>query len=156
MFVTLPANCVIKGNGILNLNFGTFDTSESKTPKYTNNVFNISCTKGTNAHIAIDQGSYSAYATNTSRAMFNGETGYLSYDIYSSPSDAAVWDNRNIVPYTAVSTSPRSLIVYVRIPPNQIAEAGVYKDSVNISVCFYPHTNIVNVRSLITVAFLPA
>jgi len=154
--IVIP-NCVIQGNGLLNINFGTYDNPSSKTTttKYTNNAFTVRCVKGVKVTYSAGQGLNEKHSGDSSRAMSNGETGYLSYDIYSSAGETTFFGSKNIALYTSKSTSRYSVILYVRIPPHQVIEAGTYTDSVVISIQFYPYIEARSLKAIITIVFLP-
>ena len=130
---TVPNDCAFSG-GAATLNFGSYSPIGANA---TSNLdatgsFNISCTAGTTGSIALDLGSNASGAT---RRMSSG-TNFLNYEIYTDSGHTTVWNNVNLVNYTAVSSAPVTQTIYGSVPGGQNVGAGNYTDTVTITVTF--------------------
>jgi len=100
----------------------------------------ITCTKGSNVTIGLDAGLHSANAVGTTRAMSDGGTAYLSYELYQPGGYATVWGASGTALYTpaaAPSKAPRAFTINGRVPAGQdAAVAALYSDTVTATVNF--------------------
>ena len=127
---SVAANCTIDATDMV---FGAFDPLANADVDSTSTV-TITCTKGNGATIDMNSGNNAANATATSRAMSNGSSGYLDYELYSDSSHSTVWSTFNSG--AAPSKAARDFTVYGRIPAAADAPSGTYGDVVRATVNF--------------------
>jgi len=119
------------------LNFLTYDPNgaNNATPLDQTTTIKVSCTKGATATAGIDTGTHPGQATIGTRALGNGPK-YLGYDLYQDPTRTLPWTNSGAGLYTFVSTdsAPASLNLYGRIFAGQNVPAGIYTDTLIITI----------------------
>jgi len=96
----------------------------------------VRCTKGAVVTIGIDTGANTANApAGSTRAMKNG-TNYLGYDFYHENTYTTLWTNSGggLYGFTALSNAPTTVTIYGKIPQNQDVPAGLYQDTVVVTV----------------------
>lgn len=136
---SVSANCTISTTAV---SFGAYDpiVANASTPLDANGSVTITCTKGAATTIGLDAGSNSAQASGTTRAMSDGDSGYLSYEVYKDAPGSTVWTNSGgglYSPPAAPSKAPRTYTVYGRIPAGQdVPVAAAYSDTVVATVNF--------------------
>ena len=141
----INASCIMSST---DLDFGDYDaTGVNVTADLTATAtISTTCTSGTNGVITMSGGSHSLYCQSSKcyRRMANeGETSFLSYNIYTNESYFwnSVWsDNpvaiKEIVQMMGAGVS-QNTTVYGEIPKNQKnAAAGSYTDTVNITLIY--------------------
>ena len=115
----------------------------------TNNAANLdgtstlsfTCTKGSSSvYVTADAGANGASASGTTRAMTDGSSHYLSYELYTDSGHTTVWNTTNSGSHTFQPTFAAShsatATVYGRIPTGQDATVGSYTDSVGVVINF--------------------
>lgn len=138
---SLPISTIVSSNCALTsavLNFGNYDPIQANTsaPLNGTTTFQISCTKGTNALINLNNGLNSMNAIGATRAMSDGSGHYLSYELYSNSGRSTIWNSTNPVAYVSTSSTAISKIIYGKIPGGQNSTAGNYIDTVTITATF--------------------
>ena len=141
----INASCIMSST---DLDFGDYDaTGVNVTADLTATAtISTTCTSGTNGVITMSGGSHFSYCVSSKcyRRMANeGETSFLSYNIYTNESYSwnSVWsDNpsatKEIVQVMGAGVS-QNTTVYGEIPKNQkYAAAGSYTDTVKITLKF--------------------
>lgn len=130
------------------LSFGVYDPILANASAPLNNgttgTVSIACVKGTNATIALDNGTSGA-----GRRMRNASNPsvYLPYELYQPPNSqpgtacvfpaSTVWNATNpLAPPAAPSKSSRSFNVCGTVPAAQDVEVGTYSDTVTVTVTF--------------------
>lgn len=95
----------------------------------------ITCTKGSDQTIALDNGSN---ASGSTRRMGDGLGNHLTYELYQDSSRSQVWGSGSsaYTPPTATSALPRIFTVYGRMAGGQDATLGLYTDIVVATVNF--------------------
>lgn len=96
----------------------------------------VTCTAGTPYKVGLDQGAASG-ATVTTRKMANGAN-LLPYGLYQDSGYATNWGNTpgtDTVNKTATVTAD-AITVYGSIPSGATVPAGVYTDTVNVTVSY--------------------
>ena len=131
-------NCTITSS---TLAFGAYDplVANASTALDAAGSVDITCTKGAATTIGLNTGNNSASASGTTRAMSNGASGILSYEIYQNSGRTTVWTNSGaglLTPPVAPSKATRSFPTYGRIPAGQDPDAGSYTDTVTATVNF--------------------
>ncbi len=104
-------------------------------------TLSFTCTKGSSAvYVTADVGANTASATGTTRAMTDGSSHYLSYELYTDSGHTTVWNTTNSGGHTFAPTFAAShsatTTVYGRIPTGQDATVGSYTDSVSVVINF--------------------
>jgi spore coat protein U-like protein len=99
----------------------------------------FTCTKGAPAvYVTADTGANGASASGTTRAMTDGSSDYLSYELYTDAGHATVWNTTNSGGHTFAPTFAAShtatATVYGRIPSGQDAVVGSYTDSISVVI----------------------
>ena len=90
----------------------------------------VTCTTGTSSVIALSTG---AHYSSTTR-MASG-TDFIDYYLFSDASHSSMWvGTYKVTLGPAPDTSPRTLLVYGRIPAGQSVPSGTYTDTVVASV----------------------
>lgn len=98
----------------------------------------VTCTQGAGVSVGLDTGVNAGGASGTTRAMKDGTTHFLSYELYQNSGHTTLWGTganvQNIG--AAPSVVPRTYTVYGRIPAGQDTPVGVYTDTVVATVNF--------------------
>ena len=120
------------------MDFGNYDTT-SGTPDDATSTITHTCTNGTAASIAINQGS-TTDATSTEaipvREMANGPN-TLAYSLSTTVGGATSWGNTKLTGSGFTSNgSATPVIVYGRIAANLAVTAGDYTDTLTVSVAY--------------------
>ncbi|PXX42098.1 Csu type fimbrial protein [Undibacterium pigrum] len=100
-------------------------------------AISITCTNGTAYNIGMDAGGGSGASTAV-RKMTGSVSGTLNYSLYKDSGRSVVWGN-TVGTDTLLGTgtgAAQSVSVYGRVPSGQIADAGVYSDSVTITLTY--------------------
>lgn len=133
---SIANNCTV---GASTMAFGAYDPifAQLSSPLTVTGTLNLACTKNDSTTISLDTGLNGTHAVGTTRAMKDGATDYLSYELYTTSARTTVWNGTNTVAYTGAGTSG-AVSVYGSIPAGQSAAqpAGTYTDTVGISVVF--------------------
>ena len=94
-------------------------------------AINVSCNGApVSPTIALDTGLNSLGVVATTRALSNG-TNFLDYDLYTNAGLTTVWSSAQSV---TVSAGSGTLTVYGKIPAAQYQPAGLYSDTVGITL----------------------
>jgi spore coat protein U-like protein len=99
-------------------------------------VVDVRCTKGASVSIGINTGANGANApAGSTRAMKFG-TNYLGYDFYQESTYATLWTNSGagMVTFISPSNAPNPVTVYGKVPGGQDVPAGLYQDTVIVTV----------------------
>lgn len=133
------ANVCAVSQGGGNLAFGVYDpvNANANSPLAQVGTFQLQCTTGTNATIGLSQGANpAAFSTEAAplRNLSNGSQ-KLAYQIYTTVSKSAVWDNVTGVAHQADGTR-QTISVYGTIPPGQVVASGNYADTVVITISY--------------------
>lgn len=131
----VTANCSV---GSTSINFGSYDPvgANATAPIRSSTSFQIACTKGANVRITLNNGLNGGNASPTTRAMSDGNSHYLSYELYSDAGYSVIWNISNPVTYIPTSSVGLSKTVYAQIPAGQNPYAGQYSDTVLITATF--------------------
>jgi len=133
---TLSVSASIAGActvGSAALSFGAYSPAAASTA---NSTVTVTCTNGTNATVSLNQGNNNNRVPSAgSRALNNGTTNFLGYEIYSDNGLTTVWNaaNTQVIASTGAAIS---LTAYGRIPAGQNPATGSYNDTVTITVTF--------------------
>ncbi|MDN3556609.1 Csu type fimbrial protein [Halomonas maura] len=117
------------------LAFGTYDPNAADDMDGTSTV-TATCTSGTNYDIGLDTGQNTP--STTTRAMSDGVTNTLDYELYSDSARTTVWGN-TVGDDTLNVTSAggaENHTVYGQIPAGQFEPAGSYSDTINVTVTY--------------------
>lgn len=118
------------------LAFGSYDATKELD---TTATVSVQCTQsgtGATASVALDSGLHSANATSPyTRALSDGSSHYLNYDIYTDSNHTTVWGGSTTVS-AAENGSAVTLTAYGKLPASQTLIAGSYTDTVGITVTF--------------------
>ena len=128
--VTVQEACSIAGSTI---DFGTYSAGQQTALDAQGAVTYSNCAAGT-LTIALDGGASGNVA---SRAMANGSGNNLSYQLYRNSARNQVWGSGNEAQQVVLLVPDSgSVPVYGRIPGSQNVPAGMYTDTVNVTLTF--------------------
>jgi len=116
------------------LSFGNYNPT-SGSPLDVDGSFTVSCTTGTAPVVGLGLG---LSPTGSTRRMTSGLQ-FLTYEIYKETGRTNVWGDtggNTVTLAAAPSILPQTINVYGRIPANQSAGAGVFADTVAITLTF--------------------
>jgi spore coat protein U-like protein len=100
-------------------------------------VVDVRCTRGATVRIGIDTGANPGAVGGSTRAMRLGATAnYLGYDFYQDAAYGTLWTNSAPGWYSFVSPSnaPNTITMHGRVPGGQDVPAGLYQDTVVVTV----------------------
>ncbi|MBC3918402.1 spore coat U domain-containing protein [Undibacterium sp. CY18W] len=127
---TVLAACSVTG---ASLAFGSYTNAQIDNSA----AVSVTCTNGTSYNVGLDAGGGSG-ATMASRKMTGSVSGTLSYSLYKDAGRSTVWGN-TVGSDTAIGTgtgSAQSMSVYGRVPSGQNVDAGVYSDTVTVTLTY--------------------
>ena len=129
---TVLSSCLVAATPLV---FGNYDPAAGVALDATNTV-TATCTTGTAYDIGLDAGAGSG-ATVASRKTTSGAN-LLNYTLYQNPGRTTVWGN-TIATDTVTATAtilPTVHTVYGRIFSGQNVTAGVYGDTINVTLTY--------------------
>jgi spore coat protein U-like protein len=129
MLATINASCTIATR---DLQFGTVDASRAK-PIDVSTSISVTCTNTTPYSISIGPGLGGGVTGARDRKMKGPGGAELTYGLYTDPARLFGWDSAQGVSARATG-SPQSHAVHGRVNPLQSAPAGVYRDTVVVTV----------------------
>jgi spore coat protein U-like protein len=115
--------------------FGNYDPTAASALTANTNVL-VTCTFGTPYNVGLNQG-LGTGATITNRKMMWGAN-TLTYQLFQDAAFSSNW-GQTIGTDTETGTGsslPQSLTVYGRIPASQAAVAGLYLDTITVTVTY--------------------
>jgi spore coat protein U-like protein len=115
------------------LAFGNYDPTAAGNLDV-NGTFLLTCTPGAGGTIALDTG---ANASGSTRRMAFSSA-FLAYELYKEAGRTNVWGSSGLATqsFTSSSLLPQTFTVYGRVAPAQAVAAGLYLDTVGITVTF--------------------
>ena len=123
----VSAVCTITTTAV---DFAAYDPTAATADTATGGI-NVTCTRGANGMtIDLSVGANAANAVGTTRAMSNGASEYLSYDLFSDSNHSALWTTGVSIPASTNSAVAQAIPVYGRMPALQDAAVGTYGDTV--------------------------
>jgi spore coat protein U-like protein len=131
-------NCTISTSAVA---FGSYDPVSANVSANLDGTgsVTITCTTLSTPTIGLNTGQHAANASGTTRAMTDGSSHYMSYELYQDTTRLLLWSNSGAGLYDAGLTllsTPRTFTVYGRVPGGQVLPAGSYGDSVTATVNF--------------------
>ncbi|MBC3917084.1 spore coat U domain-containing protein [Undibacterium sp. CY18W] len=127
---TVLSACSVTG---ASLAFGTYASSQIDNSA----AVSVTCTNGTSYNVGLDAGGGSG-ATMAVRKMTGSVSGTLSYSLYKDAGRSTVWGN-TVGSDTTIGTgtgAAQSISVYGRVPAGQSVTAGVYSDTVTVTLTY--------------------
>ncbi|HUP47406.1 MAG TPA: spore coat U domain-containing protein [Thermoanaerobaculia bacterium] len=129
---SVVANCTISTTPVA---FGTYDPLAGAPDDDGVGTVSVTCTRGASGlRIDLNTGSYAANAVGTTRAMFEGTSEYLSYELFQDVARSTVWGENAaagvLVPAPVSGLVAQTFDVFGRIPASQDAVVGNYTDIV--------------------------
>lgn len=128
--VTVLSACAVVANPLA---FLTYNPT-SATATAVNTTIVVTCTTGVPFTVGLDHGANSASVT--TRQMKNGSNA-LNYGLYQDSGHATNWGNTpgtDTPASTTATATPTTMTVYGLIPASQNVPAGVYTDTVQVTV----------------------
>jgi len=131
---TVAANCTISATGI-SFTYDPVVTNAIADAPAVGGTLTVTCTKGSAASIALDNGQNAGLASKGPRAMKSG-TNYLGYDIYW-PGTTTSWTTANpFVPPAPTSKNARIFNMDGAALLGQDVAVGTYTDTVKATINF--------------------
>ncbi|MDP9104912.1 MAG: spore coat U domain-containing protein [Candidatus Eremiobacteraeota bacterium] len=116
--------------------FGNYDPAAASSLTATSTIA-VTCTPGTVASITMDAGQNAGSATAFSGRALKFGTTTLPYQIFKDAARTQVWGDGTNGGSQAVSvTGIGTLTAYAHIPAGASVPAGVYSDTINVTVSF--------------------
>lgn len=133
---TVNDSCTVTAT---DLAFGVYDAGAGNLDG--TSTITATCTAGTGYDIGLDAGSNSANASGTTRAMDDGGSSYLEYELYSDSSRSVIWGNdvgTDTVNNPSATGGDNAHTVYGQIPAGQYdaSAATSYSDTINVTVTY--------------------
>lgn len=125
-----PASAVTCGVSSAGVAFGSYDTLIS-TPLDGVGTIAVNCDASTTFTVALSAGS----GTFAQRQMTAGAT-QLGYNLYTDATRTIVWGDGISGSTVSASGTSVDLSIYGRVPAGQNVAAGVYSDSIVITVSY--------------------
>ncbi|SRR5579885_1218948 len=132
--ITIQNACNVSSVAPTALNFGT--QGPLVNPVNQTSTITVTCTKNAPYNIGLDAGANGGGNVNN-RAMNNGAN-LVTYQLYSDSGRNTVWGN-TIGTNTVASSgtgSAQAFTVYGQVPAQTTPPAGVYNDTVNVTVTY--------------------
>ena len=133
----VTANCTISATGI-SFTYDPIGANASTAATATGSV-TIACTKGAGPTIGLNAGSNGGKVAGVTRAMANGATNFLGYEL-NQPAPGGVWSDIGSAgafnPGASPSKAARTFTVNATIPAAQDVAVGTYTDTVTATVNF--------------------
>lgn len=136
---TVVQKCSVSAPAVAfgNWDFPTFGAANDDSTQ----TLTFTCTKGAaSVYVTADTGANGASASGTTRAMTDGASDYLSYELYTDSGHTTVWNTTNSGSHTFTpsfaSSHTATATVYARIPSGQDVPVGSYSDAVNVVINF--------------------
>ena len=130
---TVSSTCSI---GTVPVAFGAYDpvVAHAATPLDGTGAVVVTCTRGAGTRVDLDRGSN---PQGQIRRMA-GTGDLLRYELYRNATRTSVWRRgvTGLAIPAAPSTTPRTFVVYGRIPAGQDVSAGSYSDAVVATINF--------------------
>lgn len=132
-------NCTVSSP---TLSFGNWDVvTYGSAPLNATATITFTCTKGaTGVYVTADTGANGTHATGTTRAMTDGASDYLSYELYTDSAHTVAWNTTNSGGHTFAPTfaslSTATATIYGQIPSGQNVPVGSYTDAVGVTINF--------------------
>jgi spore coat protein U-like protein len=136
---TLDPTCTVQTTPAA---FGHYNplTTHASAPLDITSSVTITCSKGMATTIGLDRGLHADYAQGTTRSMKHvSKTEYLSYDLYKDAIHTTLWGTSGthlVVPPIAPDTTPRTYLIFGRVPAGQDVSLGDYLDTIVAIVNF--------------------
>ena len=125
---TTVATCTL---GVTDVTFGDYDIFESLDTAITGSV-SVSCDSDTTLQVTLGAGN----GTFAARQMQNG-TSTLLYNLFLDPAHLTLWgDGSPGTSLLGLSGSGGTYTIYGRIPARQNVPAGLYTDTIVVSLTF--------------------
>lgn len=132
--ITIQNACQLATGAAPTLDFGTQGPLTANIDQTT--TLTVTCTTSAPYNVGLDAGTNSS-GNVANRAMNNGAV-KVAYQLYSDNGRTKVWGN-TIGTDTLAGTgngAAQTLTVYGRVPPQTTPAAGVYTDTVNVTVTY--------------------
>lgn len=132
--ITIQNACQLATGAAPTLDFGSQGPLTANVDQQVN--LSVTCTTSAPYNVGLDAGNNGA-GNVANRAMNNGAV-KVAYQLYSDSNRQTVWGNTlgtNTVAGTGNGTA-QTLTVYGRVPPQATPAAGVYTDTVNVTVTY--------------------
>lgn len=131
--ITIQAECTIVSVG--SLDFGAQGVIDANIDQ--SSTISIQCTDGTPYEVGLDAGAGSG-ATVATRLMTGPASATISYGLYQDAARSVLWGETtgvDVVTGTGDGNA-QALTVYGRVPPQATPGAGVYADTVTVTVTY--------------------
>lgn len=128
---TVAGSCLVSAT---DLNFGAYNPAAGALDG--TSTITATCTAGTPYEIGLSAGN--GTPATTTRAMTDGASAQLDYELYSDAARTAIWGETGgaTVTQTSLAGGAVAYTVYGRIPASQYVPAANYADAVTVTVTY--------------------
>ncbi|MDD2874950.1 MAG: spore coat U domain-containing protein [Azoarcus sp.] len=130
--ITIQNACDVSTVAPTTLNFGTAGPLTANVDS--TSVITVTCTTGATYDIGLDGGG----STNVAARVMTRSSESVGYQLYQEATHTTVWGN-TVATDTIASTgtgTAQTFTVYGRVPPQAAPTAGVYNDTVLVTVTY--------------------
>ncbi|QBH95697.1 SCPU domain-containing protein [Limnobaculum zhutongyuii] len=138
--LTITNGCAINGNsvqgsptGLGTLDFGSHSTLANnitaQSASSSSGTIKVQCTNTLPYTVTLDSGEH---PTGTQRRLAQG-TEFINYNLYQDSLRAVLWEDTTLLSRTSTG-APDDLTVYGLVPPQNTPSAGIYSDTVLVTV----------------------
>lgn len=97
-------------------------------------AISLRCPANTAWQVALNSGSN---PSGTTRRMLGPNSSHIAYELYKDPSRTQVWGNTTATDVEGIgNNATQTLTVYGRVPTQTVGSAGVYSDTVTITLTY--------------------
>lgn len=130
---TVLSSCIVVA---LPLVFGSFDPTGAGTQDATNNI-TVTCTSGTSYNVKLNKGANGTSVTNRKMLSTIGAD-TINYQLFRDTGRTQNWGETVGSDTLAGSATglPQIVTVYGRLPSGQTSPAGLYTDTINVTVTY--------------------
>ena len=144
--LTLTSSCLVNGaTGATGLDFGNlsfgstttfFTEADSQVMADAGGALSIQCSAGTSPVITVGAGSHDGLSTGGTRALSDGNSNYVPYDLYSDSGHNTIVAINGTVSPGASSGAAQTINLYGKAVGKAGLPAGTYSDTINVSLTF--------------------
>jgi spore coat protein U-like protein len=127
---TVSGNCLVSA---VNIDFGTHGNIGANVD--TTGLLSVSCTPGTTYNVGLGDGNANAGPTGRKMSLSSAT---IAYGLYSDSARTRVWGS-TIGTNTTAATGNGAVqpyTVYARVPPQPLPSAGVYIDTIIVTITY--------------------
>ena len=144
--LTLTSSCLVNGaTGATGLDFGDlsfgstttfFTEADSQVMADAGGALSIQCSAGTSPVITVGAGSHDGLSTGGTRALSDGNSNYVPYDLYTDTGYSNLIAIGGVIPLAASTGVAQAVNIYGRAVGKAGLPAGTYTDTINVTLTF--------------------